>query len=337
CMQGAIPNNEPNSLEELQVASMRCTIKVIVLTPDGKVRPDSNERMNAVFSTMQVSLPAATSQGQASVKLETIPESLVYTVPVEINGQPQRFLLDTGASNSILSETIVQQLGLEGATLPGDILAYFVVGDDCSDIKATLHSLPTISVEDATVEGMNGMGLPKTAIPGDLSGVLGMDFLKGFDVIIDPKDSTLELLPRSTVVNDGIPLQGKMGIMTAEVMVNGKGPYTFLLDTGADVMVLSERLANNLSIDLDQAENTDVQGFCGKEIGKKVELSSIKMQSFESKNLDSVILSNELLDLLGVDGIVGQNYLNQYQQHWRFGEPNRLGFPEAGSLTLKPL
>jgi hypothetical protein len=49
------------------------------------------------------------------------------------------------------------------------------------------------------------------------------------------------------------------------------------------------------------------------------------------------VLNNELLDLLGVDGIVWQNYLNQYQQHWRFGEPNSLGFPEAGSLTLKPL
>lgn len=337
CVRNAIPNSEPESLEQLQAASMQCTIRVIVLTPDGKVRSDANERMNAILTAMNVSLPATVSQGQASVELETIPESFVYTVPVVVDGKSQRFLLDTGASNSILSEPIVQQLGLQGTQLPGDILAYFVVGDDCSDINATLHSLPAITVDAATVEGMNGMGLPKTAIPGDLGGVLGLDFLKGFDVVINPKDSTLQLLPRSNFVAGGIPLRGKMGVMTTEVFVNGKGPYTFLLDTGADVMVLSNRLANTLSIDLENAENTDIIGFCGQEIGQKVQLSSVKLQTYESTNLDGVVLNDELLDLLGVDGIVGQNYLNQYQQHWRFGEPNSLGFPEEGSLMLKPL
>ncbi|MEB3279630.1 MAG: retropepsin-like aspartic protease [Lyngbya sp.] len=337
CMRNAIPNNEPESLEQLQAASMQCTVRVIILTPDGKVRTDANERMNAILTAMNVSLPATVSQGQATVKLERIPESFVYTVPVVLGGKTQRFLLDTGASNSILSEPIVQQLGLTGTTLPGDLLAYFVVGDDCSNIKATLHSLPAITVDAATVEGMNGMGLPKTAIPGDVAGVLGLDFLKGFDVLINPKDSSLQLLPRSNSMAGGVPLQGKMGVMTAEVFVNGKGPYTFLLDTGADVMVLSNRLANTLSIDLENAENTDVRGFCGTEIGQKVQLSSVKLQRYESRNLDGVVLNNELLDLLGVDGIVGQNYLNQYQQHWRFSEPNSLGFPETGSLMLKPL
>ncbi|MEA5519508.1 retropepsin-like aspartic protease [Limnoraphis robusta] len=337
CMRNAIPSSEPESLAALQMASMQCTVRVIILTPDGKVRTDASERMNAILTAMNVTLPATVSQGQASVKLEIIPDSMVYTVPVVVGGKAQRFLLDTGASNSILSEPIVKQLGLTGTTLPSDILAYFVVGDDCSNINATLHSLPEIKVDAATVEGMNGMGLPKTAIPGDLAGVLGLDFLKSFDVLINPKDSTLQLLPRSNVVAGGVPLKGKMGVMTTEVFVNGKGPYTFLLDTGADLMVLSNRLANTLSIDVEKAENTEVKGFCGNEIGKKVSLSSVKLQNYESSNLDGVVLNNELLDLLGVDGIVGQNYLNQYQQHWRFGEPNSLGFPEAGSLTLKPL
>ena len=102
CMRNAIPNNEPESLEQLQAASMQCTVRVIILTPDGKVRTDANERMNAILTAMNVSLPATVSQGQATVKLERIPESFVYTVPVVLGGKTQRFLLDTGASNSIL-------------------------------------------------------------------------------------------------------------------------------------------------------------------------------------------------------------------------------------------
>ncbi len=337
CMRTAIPSHEPASLTALQTASMQCTVRVIILTPDGKVRTDANERMNALLTVMQVTLPATVSQGEASVQLEQIPNSLVYTVPVVVGGKTQRFLLDTGASNSIVSEPIIQQLGLTGTPLPSDILAYFVVGNDCSNINATLQSLPEITVDAATVEGMNGMGLPKTAIPGDVGGVLGLDFLKGFDVLIDPKNATLNLLPRSNFVEGGVELQGKMGVMTTEVFVNGQGPYTFLLDTGADVMVLSNDLANTLSLNLDTAENIEVRGFCGQETGQKVRLSSVQLENYESKNLDGVVLNNELLDLLGVDGIVGQNYLNQYQQHWQFGEPNNLGFPEAGRLILKPL
>lgn len=337
CMMNAIPNGEPQTLAGIQAASMECTVRVIILSPDGTVRSDANERMKALLTVTGAAIPPSVSQGTATVKLQTIPNSQVYTVPVNVAGNSEQFLLDTGASNSILSKTLIRQLGLLGSPIPDDIFSYFVVGDDCSNINATLHSIPQLTVDDATVQGMNGMGLPQGAIPGNSAGVLGLDFFKGFDMIINPTTATLELLPASEPVADAVPLQGKLGVMTASVYINGQGPFTFLLDTGADVVVISQRLAQNLSLDISEAEETEVQGFCGKEMGKKVQITSVKLETYESQNLTGVILDNQLLDLLGVDGIVGQNYLNQYQQHWRFGQPNELGFPETGSLTLKRL
>lgn len=325
------------SLENLQVASMQCTMRVIMLTPDGSFRPDANQRMAALLEITGATLPKIIRQGEATVKLQQLANSQVFTIPVTVAGKTRDFLLDTGASNSIIDSKIAQDLGLSGTPIPNDLLSYFVVGNDCSNVNANIHSLPTIKVDAATVEGIQGMGLSNTAIPGNLSGVLGLDFLQGFDVIIHPQTRQLKLLPASTPVAGAIPLVGRMGVMLSLVKINGQGPFMFLLDTGADLMVLSQRLAKQLEIDIVDAEKVDVLGFCGTEVAQKTMLNSVSLLEHEVSQLEGVIINSKILDLLGVDGIVGQNFLSRYRQHWRFDKPNNLGFPEAGSLLLTPL
>lgn len=338
CISNSLTNpQQPPSKEALEATSMKCVFNVVMLASDGSIRPDANERLSALFKTTGITMPKPTSQGQASVQLQPLPDSRVFTVPVTIAGQSRRFLFDTGASNSIVESQIAQQLGLSGTPIPKQLLEYMVVGDNCSEVKAMLHSLPALTVDAAKVEGISGMGLPKTAIIGNLSGVLGIDFLSGFDVVLNPKTLQLKLLPPSSPSADAIPLQGKLGVMTTQVQINGQGPFTFLLDTGADSMVVSERLAKQLSLDISKAEKVEVRGFCGTEPGKETKLSQVKLQQHQATNINAVILKPGVLDLLGVDGIVGQNFLNQYHQHWRFGELNELGFPEKGSLVLSPL
>ncbi|MDJ0553142.1 MAG: retropepsin-like aspartic protease [Microcoleaceae cyanobacterium MO_207.B10] len=325
------------SLEALQVASMQCTTRVIMLAPDGSFRPDANQRMEALLEITGASIPITFSQGEGSVKLQKLANSQVFTIPVTVAEKTRNFLLDTGASNSILDSQIAQELGLVGTPIPNDLLSYFVVGDDCSNINANVYSLPTLKVDAATVDGLQGMGLPNMAIPGNLSGVLGLDFLKSFDVIINPQNLQLKLLPASSSVADAIPLLGRMGVMLTEVKINGQGPFIFLLDTGADLMVLSQVLAEQLGVDILNAEKVDVLGFCGRENAHKVKLSRVSILQHEVKNLDSVVVNSQIFKSLGIDGIIGHNFLSLYRQHWRFDKSNKLGFPEGGSLFLTPL
>lgn len=337
CVIKKVANPQKPTPEELQSSSMECVIRVVILDENGKIRPDANQRMTSLIKSTGLSIPQTKSQGEAQVKIQPLTNSNLLTIPVKIGEENQHFILDTGASNSIIESKIAEKLGLKGNRIPSDILAYFVVGNNCSQITATLHSLPPLSVNQARVQGMNGMGLPKTSIPGEASGVLGLDFLKNFDVIINPQTLELKLLPPKPIVSGGIPLKGTLGVMTTEVKINGTGPFKFLLDTGADSMVLSNRLAGQLSLNTAQAKNIDVRGFCGNEPGKQITLDRVTLGQNEVKKLDSVILENKTLDILGVDGIIGQNFLNHYQQHWQFGPSNELGFPETGSLTLTPL
>lgn len=337
CVVATLGNLQQASRSSLEAASIQCVFKVVMLDPNGGIRPDANERIIALVKVTGVSLPKPVRQGQASVQLQPLENQLLFTVPVKIGAQFQTFLLDTGASNSIVDRQIAQELELEGTPIPNDLLAYMVVGDDCSDVNAQMHRLPQLVVDSATVEGITGMGLPKTAIPGEMAGVLGLDFLTGFDVIIDPQTLQLQLLPPSQPVAGAIPLLGRLGVMTAQVRINGQGPFTFLLDTGAELMVVSEDLARQLDLEVSSAEQIEVRGFCGTELAKRTTLLEVSLQQHQLTNLDAVILQKGVLELLGVEGIIGQNFLLRYRQHWRFSEPNELGFPETGSLVLSPL
>lgn len=327
------------NLSSLEAASLECLYEGVILTPDGKVRPDVSQRLGTLVQLLGVTLPVTQSQGQASVSLQTLADSSVWTLPVRVNGKSETFLLDTGASNSIFDRQILQQLNVSTIPISEKILAYMVVGENCSEANATMSSqpLPALTVDGAKVEGIMGLGLTRDKIPGNVAGVLGLDFLKGFDLILNPRTRQLQLLPASASSSNTIPLKGALGVMTAEAKINEQGAFTFLLDTGADTMVLSQSLAQRLNLDLAKAENYEVTGFCGTAPAKKLILDRVSVGEHSQRNLEAVILDDEIFGLLGIDGIVGQNFLNQYRQHWRFGKPNELGFPTEGSLILSPL
>ncbi len=329
------PTGAPGTVPaDIQALAIDCTFKTIMLGPDGKVRPDAAVRLSTLIKASGIKLPRPSGQGQASVPLQPLKGSQVFTVAVNVGGQSVPFLVDTGASNSLLNEQIAKQLKLKGNAVPNSLLSYMMVGQDCSKVSASLYPLPELAIAQASVKGVMGLGLSKAGIPGDWGGVLGIDVLSNFDLVLNPKTQKLDLLPPSPPATTAttIPLVGKMGVMTTQVKVNGKGPFTFLLDTGADTTVVSTKLAQQLG--LKGTKPMEVTGFCGMEKGTQTQLSQLSLQQAQSDRVDAVILNSPVLEVVGVDGIVGQNVLNRYRQHWRFGSQSDLGFPETGTLEL---
>ncbi|MBW4621817.1 MAG: retroviral-like aspartic protease family protein [Cyanosarcina radialis HA8281-LM2] len=334
CISSANKPGKPPDYQALQARASQCLFQVVLLAPDGSVRDDASDRLTAVVKSLGVAVTPSTSEGEAKVEIKRLTNSQVFTVPVIVGGKTKTFLLDTGASNSIVDSETAKQLKLASTPIPSELMKYMVVGDDCSELKGNIHPLPLLAVRSAKVKDLQGLGLPPKFIPGKLTGVLGLDFLSSFDVVLNPKTSTLQLLPPSQPVKETIPLVGKLGVMIVETQIDGKGPFRFLLDTGADRMVISKRLAQKLALDRPENQKIEVLGFCGIEIGRETKLDRVSVRQHQATKLDAIILDSKVLYLLGVDGIIGQNFLNRYQQHWRFGQKNALGFPEVGSLEL---
>lgn len=327
----AIPTSRFSTADESSFVSNSSRSKATMLS----ILP-----LNAIVKLQGLNLPPPRTVGQATIPLQLLEGSQVFTFQLKIGDESGSFLLDTGASTTMIGTPLAQQLGLKGEPISNDGLAYAVAGDDCPDMDAKLHNLPPLVINQVRVEELRGLEFSSTLIPEDLLGVVGMDFLRNFDIKLNPKTRQLQLLNPSRLppedLAQAIPLQSRLGVMLAQVKINGKGPFTFMLDTGADTIFISEQLASKLAINPVSRRDIQVQGFCGLEDAEQARLEHISLLNHQQQNLEAVILSSPVLDLLQVDGILGQSFLNQYQQYWRFNSSGR-SEDFRGSLLLVPL
>ncbi|BBD57637.1 hypothetical protein NIES2109_04040 [Nostoc sp. HK-01] len=338
CAEAKISHQQPIDQTESEAIATKCALQILTLGSNEEFRPDAFDRVAAFMEAAGVKLPQSTSQGQANVKLNFNGESSIFRIPVRIGRQTQTFILDTGSGQTIINTQIAQQLGLKSKPVPNGLLEYKpVIGNNFKNLDVKVHTLPVLGVNSATVSGIQGLELPTYALPKDISGVLGLDFLSKFDVVLNPKKQQLQLLPPSDFVADAIPLKGSFGILTAQVYINGQGPFTFVVDTGAYTIAVSKSVAQKLGIDDRNAHTSEIFGFGGRETVKKIKLTKLQIQQHQVTEIDAVIVEqSNILKLPGVEGIIGQNFLNKYQQHWRFSKPNALGVVESGSLVLTP-
>lgn len=298
-------------------------------------------RLKAIVRLQNMELPPPKVAGEATLPMRLLEGGQVWTIDLELMGKSGRYLVDTGAATSMIATQLSRELNLKGTAIPSERVQFAVAGNDCLNMDATLHRLPSIKAQTAQINDLMVLELSKAIIPNELTGVLGMDFFSQFDLIINPQKQELKLLSPSQLPNaeknQAIPLQGKLGVMLAKVEINGKGPFTFLIDTGAESIFISQEVAAKLAIDPSKMQDISVQGFCGLEPAKSLMLDQVKMQNYQLNNLEAVVLNTSVLKVLAVDGILGQNFLNQFMQHWRFERSTNGKFPARGSLVLTPL
>ena len=111
------------------------------------------------------------------------PEHPLLMIPVFVNGTgPHRFVLDTGASLTMLSHALGAKLGLAAGTAAEGTGAG-------GSIEVSLHRIEQISVgaaHAADLEVAVGDLTPIDAVIGEaLDGILGYNFLSRFAVTID--------------------------------------------------------------------------------------------------------------------------------------------------------
>jgi predicted aspartyl protease len=328
---------KPNTVLTQEI-STRCVLSVVMLNPDGTVRPDASDRMTALLKVTGTALPKSVAQGQANITLQKQPTQAIFSLPVRINNQTLSFVLDSGASNTMVDTQVAQQLGLQGRPVPSDLLGSLAIGQQFGKQKMSLYQLPTIAVGQAQVSRLTGIGLSTNMLPFKTAGVLGLDFLSRFDIILNPQTLNLQLISPTRPIANGLPLEGRLGVMTtSQVYVEGRGPYRFLVDTGASVTTLSEPLARRLSLKMNSDKGFYVAGWGGLAQAKRAQLNQLSFPTQKIAKLNVLVVNSPFFQSIGVEGVIGQDIMNRYVQHWRFGPPGSLGAPDVGSLSLTPI
>jgi predicted aspartyl protease len=122
--------------------------------------------------------------------------------------------------------------------------------------------------------------------------------------------------PAQSVVNEitqplyAIPaLHDRVGRLVAPVFINGRGPFRFMLDTGASSSALTTTLVEKLGLMPNQSASAMVHGVSGSVIVPTVYVRELVAGAIKLESLQVPLLTGSAIEdfdgVLGVDGFAG--------------------------------
>lgn len=236
-------------------------------------------------------------------------------VPLKINGETYQFVLDTGASNSVL----LRHKGTKGFdNLKSDgsiellmpLLDRTVEADLLAPIEAAVRTAK-FQITNAARMQWHGTGLFSREENIFYDGILGSDLFEAYIVEIDQAASVIRLHDKAATIEGEydlkIPLQNQSGVFTANLNIKLGGrlwPRRVLIDTGfpgsLNLYGLEDKDVRNL---------TDAYG-SHRGSGRRVEM---EIGGCKFENVRTVAFREPLKDLDSLDGIIGIDFLRQFR------------------------
>jgi hypothetical protein len=150
-------------------------------------------------------------------------------------------------------------------------------------------------------------GLAIVAILCTSAGTAAMSVFDSSAPADEPQPATVKSVPFKLAKPD-------KPLILLDTMVNGKGPYRFVLDTGAGLTIISPRLAKILKVKRDEKQK-------GVGAGGSVEVHFGTLKSLAVGGTQLEGLKVGIMELTGIskaietdiEGIVGYNFLKRFR------------------------
>ena len=267
-------------------------------------------------------------EGHTSVPFELVGDRPIINVTVNGRSDPLRFVIDTGSGISVISEETAKRLKVGSIARGG--LAKGVGGDGTFPI--VYGFLRSIEIGDVTVRDVP-VYMRKFHEQGQkIDGYIGLALISKYLATVDygtrtfsltrKEMDTRELLPESEV---SLPLRlTSSGFLSGEVELEGmEDPLSFIVDTGASVSVISERVARSEAISrFVRSEKMRVIGSAGVTDGALTfSLPRVSFGRHSRQGIKAVALDLDLInEASGFEqaGILGGNFLKNYSLTFDF-------------------
>lgn len=235
----------------------------------------------------------------------------ILMVNATVNGKgPVRMLLDTGATENILTWGAATRLGL----------ARVNAGGVSAPMPVRTLSVGAAAVTNPFVVFMDPpQALTLRLDKGvDYNGLLGYPFLKNFRITLDYRGKRVCLEYPAAPLTRGNPRLPELGggwnvslqlhdrYLYAPVKINGQGPLSFLVDSGSSEVLLMPRAAVNLGLRELHAGNSP----------------GLKWTRLESVSIGNAVVSNVIAAVYDYnrdnpqsrpyDGIIGYPFLSNF-------------------------
>jgi predicted aspartyl protease len=241
--------------------------------------------------------------------------NLLFT-EVTINGQgPYRFLVDTGATQTVVSEKLAVKLGLKKIATN---IMHGVGG--AGKLDSPIFRADSLKVGDVTVKNLPLGTLSNPILDQILDGIIGTPMLSEFVITIDYPRSRIELAKKAPETGTVVPVWCFSGLLLAPVELNGQHKGNFLIDTGADTTLLAHSMAGLLGVNKDTpgaALNLPIGGVGGLDEGVLMVRGVTLKTPVETKRFD-MLMSIELKSMSSLiqtelSGVLGYDSLKDYR------------------------
>ncbi|MEP6921745.1 MAG: aspartyl protease family protein [bacterium] len=269
---------------------------------------------------------------------------------IRVNGskEPMQFVLDTGSGMSVISEETANKLGMRPIARGG--MARAVGGGGKFEI--VYGFLNSMDIGEVRVENVpvyiRHFYDDKVAV----AGYLGLSVISRFFTAVDYGDQTFKLVRQRASENmDQLNTPGdadsiatgvveipvrttSSGFLSGEVRLEGiERPQNFIIDTGATVSVVSEKLAALEELaNFKTAARLRIFGAAGvTDDVKTILLPSVMLGTTMRQQINAAVLDLESLNETSgfiQDGILGGNFLRHFRVSFDF---------RRGVIRLEPL
>ena len=299
----------------------------------------------------QGSLYVLTGDSKTTMPFEAVDGRPILKVRINNNREPLRFVLDTGSGMSVISEETAKKLGIRVVARGGQARAVGGPGK----FEIVYGFLDSLDVGDVRVESVPVYIRHFYDAKTPVDGYLGLSVIAKFIASLDygenifmlrrPSESNVKDLWGVPISRNGvlpiapgvleIPLRTTAsGFLSGEVHLEGiEKPLNFIVDTGASVSVVSERLAKEEDLD-NYLEPTRLRIYGAAGIADDVKsllLPKVMLGTFTRERISAAILDlepvNETAGFTQM-GILGGNYLRHFRVSFDF---------QRGLIRLEPL
>ena len=331
-----------------------CYEKFLSIAP--KTDADRRARIRGLIDFLrylgkQGSLYVLNGDNKMTMPFESIDGRPILKVRVNNNRDPLRFVLDTGSGMSVVSEETAKKLGLRPVARGG--MARAVGGGGKFEI--VYGFLDAIDVGGVRVESVPVYIRHFFDNKTPIDGYLGLSVISKFIASVDYGDNIF-MLRRPSEGNSkdlwGVPISRNgvlplapgvleiplrttsSGFLSGEVHLEGvERPLNFIIDTGASVSVVSEKLA--LEEELNnylQPTRLRIYGAAGiADDVKSLLLPKVMLGTFTRERISAAVLDLEPVNETAgftQNGILGGNYLRHFRVSFDF---------QRGLIRLEPL
>ncbi len=164
---------------------------------------------------------------------------------VMVNGAgPYDFAIDTGASQTVLSEKLAGELGLTPIT---STIMHGVGG--AGKIDSKLYKLREIGIGDIKIQNVPVGTFNDPLVTQLADGIIGTALLSDFVVTVNYPESQLELTRKKPAAQGEVfGARFFSNLLLIQIQVNSKTRGNFVVDTGAVTTVISHALASELGV-----------------------------------------------------------------------------------------